>query len=79
MTNTLIVLLFVVGVSGVLMCDHLIRKIMSLSIMNSGIIIFFVHLGSEQGKEAPIMLEAVTAIADPVPQALMLTAIVVGV
>ena len=72
-------MLFLVGVMGTYLCDHLIRKVMSISIINSAVIVFFVYTGSERGTEAPIMLEGVEDIVDPLPQALMLTAIVVGI
>jgi multicomponent Na+:H+ antiporter subunit C len=64
---------------GLLQKRNLIKKIIALSIMNSGIVILFIYGGSLSGKNAPILVKGVSDIVDPLPQALMLTAIVVGV
>jgi len=77
--GAVILLLILVGVAGVILADNLIKKVMSLSILNSALVILFVWGGSLTGSEAPIMLEGVRDIVDPLPQAVMLTAIVVGI
>ncbi len=79
MAGAVILLLILVGVAGVILADNLIKKVMSLSILNSALVILFVWGGSLTGSEAPIMLEGVRDIVDPLPQAVMLTAIVVGI
>ncbi len=77
--GAVILALILVGVAGVILADNLIKKVMSLSILNSALVILFVWGGSLAGSEAPIMLEGVRDIVDPLPQAVMLTAIVVGI
>ena len=79
MAAVLILLLFLLGLGGVLFCDNLVRKVMALSVLDSAVIILFVWAGSLRGDEAPILLPGVLRIVDPIPQALMLTAIVVGI
>ncbi|MFP4373924.1 MAG: sodium:proton antiporter [Spirochaetaceae bacterium] len=85
MSEYLIGLIFLVGLWGVLTKPNLIKKIVGLSIMNSAIVLFFVHHGARFGSTAPIREGAQTGAAaaavmvDPLPQALMLTAIVVGI
>lgn len=74
-----IVALFVVGVWGLIRRRNLVKKVIALSIMNSAIVMLFIYGGSLSGTKAPILAEGVTDIVDPLPQALMLTAIVVGV
>jgi len=71
--------IFLVGVWGVISIPNLIKKVVALSIANSAIILFFIYFGSLSGEEAPILIEGATSPVDPLPQALMLTAIVVGV
>ena len=71
--------IFVVGVWGVVAQPDLIKKVIALTIINSAIVTFFILLGSESGSEAPILLEGVLDVVDPLVQALMLTAIVVGI
>jgi len=78
----LIGLIFLVGLWGVLSKHNIIKKIIALSIMNGAIVMFFVHHGARFGTTAPILEgapSAAAAMVDPLPQALMLTAIVVGI
>lgn len=79
MAGYLIIGLFLIGLWGLLTKRNLIKKVIALSIINSSIVIMFVYLGSLSGTTAPILVEGVTDIVDPIPQALMLTAIVVGI
>jgi len=80
-------LLILVGFWGVLTQKNIIKIIVGFSILNTGINILIVSLGYVKGKTAPIIDAAVAqagnhdvsnAIVDPVPQALVLTAIVIG-
>ena len=71
--------IFVVGLWGVIAIPNLVKKVVALSLMNSAIILFFVYFGSLSGDTAPILTGAEGTPVDPLPQALMLTAIVVGV
>jgi multicomponent Na+:H+ antiporter subunit C len=77
----LILALLLLGLWGLLQKRNLIKKVIALNIMNSAVIVFFLYEGegSIPGKSAPILVDGVTNIVDPLPQALMLTAIVVGV
>ena len=79
MAGALILMLILTGTAGVILADNLIKKIMCLGILNSALVILFVWAGSLSGSEAPILLEGVRDIVDPLPQAVMLTAIVIGV
>ncbi len=74
-----ILALLVVGVWGVIRKRNLIKKVIALNIINSAIVILFLYGGSFSGHNAPILIGGTTDIVDPVPQALMLTAIVVGI
>jgi multicomponent Na+:H+ antiporter subunit C len=68
-----------IGLWGLLAKRNLIKKILALSIANSGIVMFFIYYGSRSGATAPINPPDGKEMVDPLPQALMLTAIVVGV
>lgn len=70
--------IFLVGLWGVMGKANMIKKVMGLSIANSGIILMFIYYGSFSGETAPIRGSG-EQMVDPLPQALMLTAIVVGV
>lgn len=75
----LIGIVFLVGLWGVIFFDNLVKKVVGLSIVNSAVIMVFVYYGSLSGETAPIDVVPGTPPVDPVPQALMLTAIVVGI
>jgi multicomponent Na+:H+ antiporter subunit C len=74
----LILILLLVGVWGLIRKRNLIKKVIALSIINSAIVMLFLY-GGASGDNAPILVGNITDIVDPVPQALMLTAIVVGI
>lgn len=79
MSFYLISFLLILGVWGMVKKDNLIKKVIALNIFNSSIVIFFVYSGSLTGSTAPIMQEKIKDVVDPLPQALMLTAIVIGI
>lgn len=72
-------LIVVLAVYGLVVSDNLIRKIMCLAIVESMIILAFLDTGYAEGRESPILDAAGVLPVDPTPQALMLTAIVIGV
>ncbi len=85
--NILIILgfaLVIVGLWGVLVRRNIIKIILSFGIMDTGVNIIIVAVGYLPGKTAPIIDAAVdkaTAfqkVVDPIPSALVLTAIVIG-
>ncbi|MBD3369016.1 Na+/H+ antiporter subunit C [Candidatus Fermentibacteria bacterium] len=78
MTWILICAIFVVGLWGITHQANMVKKVMGLSIANSAIILLFVYYGSLSGTTAPIEGSG-DPMVDPLPQALMLTAIVVAV
>lgn len=61
--------LFILGLYGLILQAHLIRKIMALNIMGSGVFLVLVGLGGRTP----------SAVPDPVPQAMVLTGIVVAI
>lgn len=63
------ILLFGIGLAGAFILDHVLRKILALNIMGSGILLLLVALAYRGLDDPP----------DPVPHALVLTGIVVAV
>ena len=59
--------LFSIGLHGLIVCRHLVRKIIAFNIAGSGVFLLLVALG----RRAP-------ETVDPVPQAMVLTGIVVA-
>jgi len=75
----LLLLLFLIGLYGIIGKKHIIRKIFGLNIINTAVVLLFILEGSRIGEAAPIADASHRAMVDPIPQALMLTAIVIGV
>lgn len=77
-------LLILIGFYGALTNRNLLRMIVAFTIADTGVNIVIVAIGYMRGRTAPILDSAVSAvdavrrIIDPVPQALVLTAIVIG-
>jgi multicomponent Na+:H+ antiporter subunit C len=84
MHYALCLMLFMVGLYGVMVKRNLIKIIISLIIMESAVNVFIVMVGYRRDGIAPIMNKAMEAdrfvgsAVDPLPQALVLTAIVIG-
>ena len=76
--------LIIIGLWGMLTQRNLIRIIIGFSLTDTGIHLVMVSIGYITGGTAPIindavpMAEAASRIVDPVPSALVLTAIVIG-
>lgn len=76
----LAILLFLIGLYGILVKRNLIKIIISLMIMEYAVNLFFGLVGYREGGTAPIVSEGLSnqMFVDPLPQALVLTAIVIG-
>lgn len=74
----LVAVLFLIGFGAVAGHPNIIKKIFGLSIVNTAVVILFVLEGSRIGESSPILGTGISDIVDPLPQALMLTAIVIG-
>jgi multisubunit Na+/H+ antiporter MnhC subunit len=77
--------LILIGLYGALINRNILRMIVAFSVADTGVNLVMVAVGYLDGRTAPILNEAVPVldaakrIIDPVPQALVLTAIVIGV
>ncbi len=77
--------LILIGLYAVLMKKHLIKIVIGLSIIDAGVHLLFIAIGYINNGTAPIFSEKAMSLVkegvkmvDPVPQALVLTAIVIG-
>lgn len=68
------------GFFGALFKRNLLMKIVSMDVMSTGVISCYVLVASHTGLLTPILSKAErpATYADPVPQAIILTAIVIG-
>ncbi|MEN8187690.1 MAG: sodium:proton antiporter [Bacteroidota bacterium] len=74
--------LMLIGLYAVLTKKNLVKMVIGLSIVDAGIHLLFVGIGYIQNGTAPIFSpgneNAGDRMVDPVPQALVLTAIIIG-
>jgi multicomponent Na+:H+ antiporter subunit C len=85
LTNSLIYWLvfifFLLGLYGILANSNYVKKLMAMNIMQVAVIIFFLVLGQKLGGTLPVLWGTDTTVEhyiNPLPHALMLTAIVVS-
>ena len=77
-------LLFFIAFFGIIYTDNIVKAIVCVMLMQTAVIMFWLGVSARLGVVPPIipdaaMLENLGAIADPLPQALMLTAIIIGI
>jgi multicomponent Na+:H+ antiporter subunit C len=75
----LIIGVMMVGLYTLMSRSNMIKKMAGLAVFQTAVILFYVSLGKVEGGTAPIVAEGFTVYSNPLPQVLMLTAIVVGV
>lgn len=77
----LTLVLFFLGMYGMIIAKNYMKKLMSMNVMQVAVIYFFLCLAQKEGGTVPIfdpgMTEAIQYV-NPLPHALMLTAIVVS-
>ncbi len=73
------IVLFFVGLMGVITRHSIIKSVISIIVMKTGIILFFISIHFKEGSVPPIGKSFEGPVADPLPHALMITAIVIGV
>lgn len=72
------ILVVLVGLYGILTKRNIIKMVMSLYVMNSGVIFIFISIGYIIGGQAAILETGEELVVDPLPQAVMLTSLVIG-
>jgi len=67
------------GFFGILLKKNLVMKIISMDVMSTGVVAYYVLVAAHGGRFTPILSASPqVAYADPIPQAVILTAIVIG-
>jgi len=79
----LIAVLMGIGLYGMTMKRNLLKKIIGMTIFQTSIYLFFIQGANKSGATIPVYLEELgtepTQYMNPLPQVIVLTAIVVGV
>ncbi len=82
----LILVAVLVGFVGLLLRRNLFLKVLAMDVIGSAVVALFVLVAARSGLQSPILAAPVAAesamatlpLADPIPQAVILTAIVIG-
>lgn len=74
-----VVFLMMAGFYVVIAQGNLIKKLIGLGLFQASVFIFYISLGYVEGAIAPILVDGAARYANPLPQVLILTAIVVSV
>jgi len=76
----LTVFLFLIGLYGVIAKRNLIKIVIGIALMEYSVNLFLILIGYVRGGTAPILTEGLgqKVFVDPLPQAMVLTAIVIG-
>lgn len=72
------VVMFFISFFGIITGRNIIKSIVSITLMETSVVMFIISIGFSSGMTPPIGQNLENA-ADPLPQALMITAIVIGV
>ena len=75
------ILMFFICFFGLITSRKMIKTVIFLVMMQSSVVLFFLSLGFQTGITPPIgaYFEQLEYVADPLPQALMITAIIIGI
>ncbi|MFO8133076.1 MAG: cation:proton antiporter subunit C [Thermoplasmatota archaeon] len=71
------VILVMIGLYGLMTKRDLIKQVISVNIISTGIVLYFTTLGYVEGGEAPLLSSGI--LVDPLPATLMLTSLVIDV
>ena len=77
--QTVSLALFFIGVLGVVTQRNIFKTIIAINIMDVGAILFLLTVNVTPTSLPPVGVEDVGRMVDPLPQALMITAIVIGI
>ncbi len=75
----MVILLMMSGLYAVMSRHNLIKKLAGLNIFQTAVFLLYITIGNVAGGTAPIAAPGFSEYSNPLPQVLMLTAIVVGV
>jgi len=78
MNPLLTFMVVLIGLYGLSTSKNIIKSVFCVTITEAGVILLFLNLGNLEGGSIPIFAESLVEIVDPMPQALMITAIVIG-
>lgn len=79
MADVVSFVIFFIGLYALMVKKHVLKSIIALVIMETAVILYFIAGGFKEGMLPPIGDVLPERMVDPLPQALMITAIVIGI
>ncbi|MDP3012918.1 MAG: cation:proton antiporter subunit C [Candidatus Subteraquimicrobiales bacterium] len=73
------VILFLIGFYAVIARPNLIKKIIGLCIMETAVFFLLIAIGSKQGGSPPIIFSGIVSYVNPLPQTIVLMAMIISV
>lgn len=73
------VALMMLGLWTTIESHNLVKKLIGVSVLQTSVFVLYLSFGRTDGGAAPILAEGREAYSNPLPQVLILTAIVVGI
>lgn len=70
--------IIMVGLYGLIYSKSLVKSVIFLNVIQTAIVLLFLLFSKDSGSGLPIIGEGSEKMIDPLPQALMITAIVIG-
>ncbi len=77
--QTVSLVLFFIGLLGVVVHRNIFKTIIAINIMDVGAILFLLTVDVQPDSVPPVGSVDLARMVDPLPQALMITAIVIGI
>jgi len=82
--SILIFVLFFISILGLILSRNTIKSIVLIMLCQTSIVLYWLYIGGSTGTRPPMLDESIEYVdpylfSDPLPQALMLTAIVIGI
>ncbi|WP_432402965.1 sodium:proton antiporter [Wukongibacter sp. M2B1] len=71
-------IIVLIGIYGLTTSENIIKSVVCLNITQTAVILLFLNFGNLNDGNIPIIDNSILKIVDPLPQALMITAIVIG-
>lgn len=72
-------ILLMIGFYAVVAKPNLVKKLIGLSLFQAAVFLLYITMGNVEGASAPIFGYGAETFSNPLPQVLILTAIVVGI
>ena len=72
------IIIFFVALYGLIISKDILKSIVAVVIMEAAVIIFFLGIGFTAG-DTPPLGQNMAAVSDPLPQAFVITAIIIGI